>query len=340
MGLTEDLREVPSDRIPLICFLSHRWLSPQRNYPDDENNTKLRAVINFGHWLECSIAAAATGRPVPGISKILQLFNVSQEQLKGVDLYFWIDYCCMDQREGLTELYVHTLPLYIATCTFMACYETDDYKDRAWCHLEQALAYALLPTADLTIFSFSSQFASSSVGSEVSEATSAQLLDPREGRLTVESDRYLIEMVLSTVEKSAFFLSTPFLDKLKAVYRSCATMWIDTCRFQEYVDEAKQECPSCCPIFLGALCCCSARCIWMSVSCCGAYAHCKGGFEDVSDRFRSEQSRNNVVQLFANRTNNALAILRLQTSESGMVSGQPKAISLEFNDGFEDDVLY
>lgn len=40
----------------------------------------------------------------------------------------------MDQSDPLP--YIQSLPLYVATCNDLLCFETPDYHERAWCRVE------------------------------------------------------------------------------------------------------------------------------------------------------------------------------------------------------------
>ena len=40
--------------------------------------------------------------------------------------------------------HIQSLPLYVATCNDLLCYETHDYDTRAWCCVERAIAFSFM----------------------------------------------------------------------------------------------------------------------------------------------------------------------------------------------------
>ena len=90
-----------------IEFFSHRW--PDVNQPDDKHNSQAKALVQWS------------------------LFR----RANGLDVYFWIDYSCMDQEDVLPG--VQMLPLYVASSNNILCYDSPDYEERAWCRLERML---------------------------------------------------------------------------------------------------------------------------------------------------------------------------------------------------------
>src|SRR5262245_8475015 len=95
-----------------VFTCSHRWLSPTTDplasHPDDDGHNKARALVEFGRWYE-------SNRRQVGLS---------------TKAFFFIDYSCLDQDAPLRNLPL--LPLYVATCHNVVCFETADFADRAW----------------------------------------------------------------------------------------------------------------------------------------------------------------------------------------------------------------
>lgn len=105
-----------------IIMVSHRWLrpsiSPGQSHPDDVDGTKAMALAEFSRWRRDWVARNHGFAP---------------------EIYYWIDYCCFDQSDLAGNMSM--LPLWIACCERMVCFETDDYQNRAWCRVEQLLSY-------------------------------------------------------------------------------------------------------------------------------------------------------------------------------------------------------
>ena len=49
---------------------------------------------------------------------------------------------CMDQKDPWPH--IQSLPLYVAACNDLLCYETHDYDTRAWCCVERAIAFSFM----------------------------------------------------------------------------------------------------------------------------------------------------------------------------------------------------
>ena len=115
-NLTVDAKEALQDR-GVVMFVSHRWLRSASGEPDDDARTKFKALVAFAHYYEHFYCRQAGAR----------------------NIYFWIDYACIDQDNMLPG--VQSLPLYVAASNDLLVYETKDYADRAWCCAEMVLAY-------------------------------------------------------------------------------------------------------------------------------------------------------------------------------------------------------
>mmetsp|Transcript_34243 Transcript_34243/g.66897 ORF Transcript_34243/g.66897 Transcript_34243/m.66897 type:complete len:369 (+) Transcript_34243:274-1380(+) len=101
--------------------LSHRWALPRDGRPDDESNSKAKAVVRFSKY----------GKDVYGGEE-----------------FWWIDYACVDQDD--TAAGIAFLPTYIASVEGLICFDrlfsadpVDDYFLRPWCRIEimTALTY-------------------------------------------------------------------------------------------------------------------------------------------------------------------------------------------------------
>ena len=66
-------------------------------------------------------------------------------------IFFWIDNACMDQaksvhgqekRNPTTQLYVNSLPLYVACCLAFVTIQHPELESRAWIRVERAMSYA------------------------------------------------------------------------------------------------------------------------------------------------------------------------------------------------------
>ena len=93
-------------------FLSHRWES--RDHPDP------------------------TGRK----SKICSRYGAERTQTFNEEVFFWIDFPCMDQ-DGDVGQFVAALPLYCSGAQVLMVPFNEEYEERGWCLVER-LAYAAL----------------------------------------------------------------------------------------------------------------------------------------------------------------------------------------------------
>ena len=105
-----------------IFMLSHRWLRPSidvtQSHPDDSSSSKARAIIEFTNWRRRWVQTRHGFVP---------------------QLFYWIDYSCLDRRDMANNITM--LPLWVACCERVLCFETDDYHSRAWCRLELLLSH-------------------------------------------------------------------------------------------------------------------------------------------------------------------------------------------------------
>ena len=103
------------ERTDRIFMVSHRWLRPEQDLPDDEDDSKALALMNFAMW-----------------------FSVWYHP--GRNVFFWMDFCSVDQDDPKPGII--SLPLYVAACGGMVYFDTPDADARAWCRVERILGFA------------------------------------------------------------------------------------------------------------------------------------------------------------------------------------------------------
>ena len=105
-----------------VFMVSHRWLRPSidraQAHPDGVGNEKAKTINEFSFWRR---------------KWVLNRHGFSPE------IYYWIDYSCMDQSNS--EGAVPLLPLWIACCERFLSIETEDSSERTWCRTESLLSY-------------------------------------------------------------------------------------------------------------------------------------------------------------------------------------------------------
>ena len=170
------LREGKKARI-FMC--SHRWLRPsaQRavSHPDDENNSKTRTLVDFAKWY---------------------IENRQKIDLQ-TKVFFFIDFCCIDQDSPLSGTLM--LPLYVATCHNVLCFETSDFSERAWCLLEVFMGCVLCHGGDYP-FVINSDFTNSG---QREQRETRLLSDPTKGKLTLNSDAKAVATLVKCVRDEA-----------------------------------------------------------------------------------------------------------------------------------------
>jgi len=129
-----------------IWFFSHRWSRPLETLPDDAANSKAEALVKIGS-------------------------NYSLSWQK--ELYYWIDFACVDQSCPLPG--IEMLPLYVALCDDFCCYCTPDYEMRAWTRLERWLRVSVTGDPSLGVL------ASANI-------SAVDVTDPVAGGITVKDD--------------------------------------------------------------------------------------------------------------------------------------------------------
>ena len=145
-----------------IIFFSQRWL--RREHPDDEAYTKHKATV-------VAVEAWAQQHAVPPSS-----------------VHIWFDFSSIHQ-DNFQELLrcVNSLGLYIACSDAFVSFAHPEYWGRAWCLAEQMFGDGVrLPRyvleADQSLRSL-----------DTGAVLKQQLVDPTSGKLTVETDRPVIE---------------------------------------------------------------------------------------------------------------------------------------------------
>lgn len=153
-----------------IHMFSHRWLQPScdmgKSHPDDKNSTKANALIEFSKWRRDWVQRKHGFYP---------------------EIFYWIDYCCFNR--ALTDESISMLPLWIACCERLVCFDTVDFHERAWCRVELLLSY---------IFGFADHHVVIGPGFRANKSADGQketrlILRPNEGRLTDRADAGYID---------------------------------------------------------------------------------------------------------------------------------------------------
>ena len=100
--------------------------------PDTEGGEKTRDLVEWMLWLKWR-----TSRPNPFMDNFLTQ--------KCKDIYFFIDWPCVDQKDPVAE--ICALPAFVSSCSLIASYYTEEYKGRAWCQAELLVsrAFCALP---------------------------------------------------------------------------------------------------------------------------------------------------------------------------------------------------
>lgn len=145
-----------------IEMFSHRWCS--QGQPDDADNSKAKALVQWAKYRWST----------------------------GFASFFWIDFSCIDQ--GDVSPGVAMLPLYVASCNNILCFESIGYEGRAWCRIERAMFAAFCaPTHDIIAKDF--VFDGDATQQPVRETTVA-LTDATQGRLSYPGDMEIITTLL------------------------------------------------------------------------------------------------------------------------------------------------
>ena len=164
---------------PRIFMCSHRWLRPstQRSisHPDDERSTKARILVDFAKW-----------------------YTANRQQIDlHTKVFFFIDFSCIDQDSPLSGTLM--LPLYVATCHNVVCFETSDFSERAWCLLELFMGCVLCHGGDFP-FVIDRTFANNG---QREHRETRLLTDPTIGKLTLDTDANAIATLVNCVRDEA-----------------------------------------------------------------------------------------------------------------------------------------
>jgi hypothetical protein len=173
-----------------IFMVSHRWLRPSLDrhlsHPDGIGNEKAQAIGEFSRWRREWVRHRHGFVP---------------------ELFYWIDYCCIDQNRAADA--VPLLPLWVACCERFLRIETPDYEDRTWCRLEPLLSYMFSFADHHVAIALDFQFRWPYYGTR----SSRQVLDPRQGKNTDPEDtRRIVPLVELTTQLRPAHPSRPLLD--------------------------------------------------------------------------------------------------------------------------------
>ena len=167
-----------------IFMVSHRWLRPSLDpnisHPDAENHCKAAAINEFSKWRKKWVEN--THRFTP-------------------EIFYWIDYCCVDQDNPQKEMAM--LPLWVACCERFLRIETPDYHERTWCRIEPILSHVFSFADHETIIGLDYKCSWPNTGKE----TSRVLHDPKDGKLTNLEDMEIVTQLLEATNKAPLTMS-------------------------------------------------------------------------------------------------------------------------------------
>lgn len=150
-----------------IFMVSHRWLRPRLpsgvSHPDTLEDEKAYAINEFTKWRQRWVEVQHGFTP---------------------EIFYWIDYCCIDQRD--TASAIPLLPLWVACCERFLRVETPDYDERAWCRLEPLLSYVFQFADHHTVIRLNFRYSEEEF--RTGKAVDALILNPLDGKSTDEID--------------------------------------------------------------------------------------------------------------------------------------------------------
>jgi hypothetical protein len=161
-----------------IFMVSHSWLRPAIRradaHPDTPDHRKAKAIQEFVKW---------------------RIQWVQHHHGFTPEIYFWIDYCCIDQSQRTSALPL--LPLWVACCERFLRIEAPDYSERAWCRLEALMS---------NVYSFADHHTSITPDYEcrwpyTGREVTAALKDPRSGKATDPADQPLLKRLTELAEE-------------------------------------------------------------------------------------------------------------------------------------------
>ena len=160
-----------------IIMVSHRWLRPSINrlqaHPDSESNDKALAINEFTKWRREWVKNRHGFRP---------------------EIYYWIDYTCIDQSQ--TSNAIPLLPLWLACCERFLRIESEGYDDRAWCRLEPMLSHVYSFADHHTSIDLDFRCSWPKIGREIRK----DILDPASGAATDPEDWPLLDRLAKLAE--------------------------------------------------------------------------------------------------------------------------------------------
>lgn len=158
-------------------------MNKAEEHPDDVANSKARTLVEFARWFTT-------------VDDIRQEKDGEIEAAnKKRDIFYWIDYSCMDQDNPVAG--IRSLPLYTAACENFLCFETPDYLNRAWCRVECLMAHNFMRRSMRYIIDVNFRFENNKP-----RLDNRTLHNPAEGDLAYESDRDVIKQLQSEAERS------------------------------------------------------------------------------------------------------------------------------------------
>ncbi|WP_372367022.1 hypothetical protein [Candidatus Uabimicrobium sp. HlEnr_7] len=176
VGAIEGIRRFGAS-ITEVFMVSHRWLNPSldsiSSHPDDNNNRKALAINEFSKWRKKWVAETHGFTP---------------------EIFYWIDYCCVDQDNPTNEMAM--LPLWVACCERFLRIETKDYDERTWCRIEPILSHVFSFADHETIINLDYNCNWPHTGKE----TTRILLDPQQGKLTNPQDMDIVLQLLDATK--------------------------------------------------------------------------------------------------------------------------------------------
>ena len=201
--------EVEGRNLPYRCPEWHaaKKAGSQIGFPDSSDHVKARALIQWALWL-CWFHKKGYGQKSLSTRFLPHGWK---------EVYYWIDYCSADQTNLGPDMVA--LPAYAATSSALTIYETGDYSERAWCHVEQLMAYGFMSTGMLAFtlypglvfrpqMDFECLPAWCFLGPQLVPTITTRrkaLPDPTEGKLTVEADRAVVANLSHLAKSSKTF---------------------------------------------------------------------------------------------------------------------------------------
>jgi hypothetical protein len=168
-----DLEQEQRDSVKIL-FLSHRWLRPHMGHPDCAGHSKFAAFLDIGRQY------------------------CQQAQVAASDLFFWIDYSCIDQSvPSIKTRCIQSLPLYILISDGFVWIEHPDYMIRAWCMLEILFGSSMpVKTRNFDFCKYSASRCALEIRNESFQGT-----DPQCGGVTDLNDMHYIRSLTWFAEK-------------------------------------------------------------------------------------------------------------------------------------------